>query len=407
MKLCRQDAEFLVILSRIKCEPKMIPYITGGNNTAANEAKDAASMSVAVLASGGVDSAVATHLMVERGYKPTLFYIIIGAKEDSEFSCTMEEDMEMVKMLGRQYGLDVETVDLHRDYWDGVISYLIGRVKRGLTPNPDVMCNSLIKFGCFYDKVGHGFDITATGHYASTVMKDGVKYLATSPDSVKDQTDFLCQLTPRQLRSLEFPIGRMMKSEVRAVAERYGLAPAHRKDSQGICFLGNTTYNSLLRHYLGDKQGQIVEVETGKVLGTHNGYWYYTLGQRKGLGLGGGPWFVVNKDIDNNIVFVTRQIDDPTQLCNASEFYLSDFHTIATDTLPFRPNGEHIYFKIRHSPDFEDGTFHYDEATQRYFIHSDRVIRGVAPGQFAVVYMDWDKDRKLCLGSGEIAGRME
>ena len=132
-------------------------------------------MNIALLASGGVDSAVATHLVCERGEKPTLFYIIIGAHEDSEFSCSMEEDLEMVNLLARQYGLQVETVDLHRDYWEQVVAYLLDRVKKGLTPNPDVMCNSLIKFGCFYDKVGKDFDQMVTGHYASTLMIDGVK----------------------------------------------------------------------------------------------------------------------------------------------------------------------------------------------------------------------------------------
>lgn len=361
---------------------------------------------IAVLASGGVDSAVATHLMCEQGYKPTLFYIIIGAKEESEFSCTMEEDLEMVNMLARQYGLKVETVDLHKDYWDNVIEYLTDRVRRGLTPNPDVMCNSLIKFGCFYDRVGRDFDMTVTGHYASTIVKDGVKYLATSPDPVKDQTDFLCQITPQQLEKLHFPIGRLQKNEVRSIAERWGLAPAHRKDSQGICFLGNTTYNSLLEHYLGTKEGEIVEWETGTVLGTHRGYWFYTLGQRKGLRLGGGPWFVVGKDIDNNIVFVTRDIESPGQQCNATEFSLSDFHTIATEELNFKPNDTPVYFKIRHSPEFESGSFSYSERLGRYVIKSDRNIRGVAPGQFAVVYLPYDDSRKICLGSGEIHSKL-
>ncbi len=363
-------------------------------------------MDIAVLASGGVDSAVATHLICEQGHKPTLFYIIIGAKEESEFSCTMEEDLEMVNLLARQYGLKVETVDLHKDYWDNVIEYLVDRVRKGLTPNPDVMCNSLIKFGCFYDRIGHSFDRTVTGHYASTLWKDGIKYLATTPDPVKDQTDFLCQITPAQLSVLEFPIGRMQKSEVRAIADRYNLAPAHRKDSQGICFLGNTTYNSLLRHYLGERQGDIVEWETGKVLGQHQGYWYYTLGQRKGLRLGGGPWFVVSKDIDSNVVFVTRQIDKPEQLCNASQFALSDFHTIATDRLNFTPSDTRVFFKIRHSPEFETGTFSYSPNLQKYVLHSDRSIQGVAPGQFAVVYLPYDDERKICLGSGEIASKL-
>ena len=365
-------------------------------------------MNIALLASGGVDSAVATHLLCERGEKPTLFYIIIGAHEDSEFSCTMEEDLEMVNLLARQYGLKVETVDLHRDYWEQVVGYLIDRVKKGLTPNPDVMCNSLIKFGCFYDRVGKDFDRIATGHYASTLLLDGVKYLATSPDPVKDQTDFLCQITSEQLSILDFPIGLMQKREVRDIAERNGLAPAHRKDSQGICFLGNTTYNALLRHYLGERQGNIVEWETGRVLGQHQGYWFFTLGQRKGLRLGGGPWFVVKKDIDDNIVYVTRNIESPGLLCNANEFALSDWHEIRSGqgssslvpTLSSSPFA--CYFKIRHSPEFEEGTFGYSEQTGRYVVKCNRTLRGVAPGQFAIIYVPYSDGRNICLGSGEI-----
>ena len=361
-------------------------------------------MDIALLASGGVDSAVATHLLCERGEKPTLFYIIIGAQEESEFSCTMEEDLEMVNLLARQYGLHVETVDLHRDYWDKVVSYLIDRVKRGLTPNPDVMCNSLIKFGSFYDKVGKDYDRIVTGHYASTVVEDGVKYLATSPDPVKDQTDFLCQITVEQLNRLEFPIGLLRKEEVRAIAERNNLAPAHRKDSQGICFLGNTTYNALLHRYLGDREGDIVEWESGRVLGKHQGYWYYTLGQRKGLRLGGGPWFVVKKDVETNTVFVSLDIDNPNQLCNANEFALNGWHGLTHNSsfLPKASSSLPIFFKIRHSPEFEEGLLCYSEQLEHYVVKSNRTLKGVAPGQFAVIYVPYKDGRKICIGSGEI-----
>ncbi len=356
-------------------------------------------MEIAILASGGVDSAVATHLICEQGEKPTLFYIKIGADKDSEFSCTMEEDLEMVNMLAHQYGLKVETVDLHRDYWERVVSYLIDRVKRGLTPNPDVMCNSLIKFGCFYDRVGRFFDQTVTGHYATTLEKDGIKYLATAKDPIKDQTDFLCQITPEQLKRLIFPIGAMMKHEVRAIAEKYHLAPAHRRDSQGICFLGNTTYDSLLRHYLGEREGDIIEWETRKKLGRHPGYWFYTIGQRKGLRLGGGPWFVVHKDIRKNRIYVSRGNTAAELQC--SQFNLADFHTIATKQLETSQEPRQIYFKIRHSPEFERGIFIHSE--ERSSITPLHPMQGVAPGQFAVVYYPYQDGRKICIGSGEIA----
>ena len=356
-------------------------------------------MEIALLASGGVDSAVATHMMCERGLRPTLFYIVIGAHQDDEFGCTMEEDLEMVNLLARQYGLKVVTVDLHKDYWSRVVTYLVDRVKRGLTPNPDVMCNSLIKFGCFYDKVGRDFDMTVTGHYATTIERDGVKYLATAKDPVKDQTDFLCQITPEQLSKLEFPVGPLMKGEVRAIAEKNHLAPAHRRDSQGICFLGNTTYDALLKHYLGEREGDIIEWETHTKLGTHRGYWFHTIGQRKGLRLGGGPWFVVHKDIEKNIIYVSRGYHPSELLCG--KFGLTDFHTIATPMLAEEPHGKLVNFKIRHSPEFLSGTF---TATPKgYEIIPDEPLSGVAPGQFAVVYEAYPDGRKICLGSGEIS----
>lgn len=355
-------------------------------------------MEIALLASGGVDSAVATHLICEQGEKPTLFYIKIGADEESEFSCTMEEDLEMVNMLAHQYGLKVETVDLHRDYWERVVSYLIDSVKRGLTPNPDVMCNSLIKFGCFYDRVGRFFDKTITGHYATTLEKDGIKYLATAKDPIKDQTDFLCQITPEQLKQLHFPVGYMMKNEVRSIAEKYHLAPAHRRDSQGICFLGKTTYDSLLRHYLGEREGDIVEWETRKKLGKHQGYWFYTIGQRKGLRLGGGPWFVVHKNIRKNKIYVSKGSSSTELQCRQLE--LADFHNIATKEIEEREEPQQIFFKIRHSPEFEEGMFIHSK--EKSIIIPRHSIQGVAPGQFAVVYVPYQDGRKICIGSGEI-----
>ena len=358
-------------------------------------------MEIALLASGGVDSAVAAHLMCEQGVKPVLFYIKIGAEEDSEFSCTMEEDLEMVGLLAHQYGLKVETVDLHRDYWDRVVAYLVDRVKRGLTPNPDVMCNSLIKFGCFYDRVGRYFDQTVTGHYATTLILDGVKHLATARDAVKDQTDFLCQITPEQLERLHFPVGHLEKTQVRTIAETFHLAPAHRRDSQGICFLGKTTYNALLRNYLGEREGDIVEWETRRKLGRHPGYWFYTIGQRKGLGLGGGPWFVVHKNIRKNRVYVSKGPTAAELQC--PEFSLADFHTIAAGGKDLQ-EGEQVFFKIRHSPEFEKGIFIH--TGEQPTIVPERPIQGVAPGQFAVIYRPYTDGRKICLGSGEIASTL-
>ncbi|MDE5986368.1 MAG: tRNA 2-thiouridine(34) synthase MnmA, partial [Prevotella sp.] len=258
---------------------------------------------IAVLLSGGVDSAVVLHLLCEQGMKPDCFYIKIGPDEKDEYDCTSEEDLEMATALCHRYGCRLETVDCHREYWDKVTAYTMEKVRNGFTPNPDVMCNRLIKFGAFHEKRGYAYDLIATGHYAQTEIIDGRKWLCTSPDPIKDQTDFLAQIYDWQLKKAIFPIGRLHKEEVRRIAEDNHLINARRKDSQGICFLGKINYNDYIRKYLGEQEGEAIELETGKLIGKHRGHWFHTIGQRKGLGFGGGPWFVVKKDISKNIIY--------------------------------------------------------------------------------------------------------
>ena len=241
-------------------------------------------MEIAALVSGGVDSSVVVHQLKEAGYEPTIFYIRIGMEDkDGYIDCPAEEDIEITTYIAKKYGCRFEIVSLHDEYWDRVVSYTIDSVKRGLTPNPDMMCNKFIKFGCFEDKWGKDFDKIATGHYATTTEIDGKVWLSTAKDPVKDQTDFLGQITRLQIQKLMFPIGHLMKSEVRAIAEEQRLSSAKRKDSQGICFLGKINYNEFIDRYLGKRPGKIVELETGKILGKHNGYWFHTIGQRKGM----------------------------------------------------------------------------------------------------------------------------
>ncbi len=229
-------------------------------------------MDIAVLLSGGVDSSVAVHLLCEQGYKPALFYIRIGMDGAEYMDCSAEEDIELSAAVARKYGLALEVVDLHREYWENVAAYAIDKIKKGLTPNPDVMCNKLIKFGCFERRVGKDFDYTATGHYAATLERGGRTWLGTARDTVKDQTDFLAQIDSLQVSKLMFPLGGLLKKEVRGIADTAGLPTARRKDSQGICFLGKINYNDFVRRFLGEKEGAVVELETGKKLGTHRGY---------------------------------------------------------------------------------------------------------------------------------------
>lgn len=350
---------------------------------------------VAVLLSGGVDSSVVVAEMAAHGIHPDCFYIKIGPEEQEQWDCNSEEDLEMATAVAARYHCRLEVVDCHKEYWSQVTRYTMEKVKAGLTPNPDVMCNRLIKFGAFDAKRGHDYDLIATGHYAQTEIIDGRKWLTTSPDPVKDQTDFLAQIYPWQLKKALFPIGHYTKDEVRAIAEREHLLNARRKDSQGICFLGNIDYNEYVRRYLGEQPGDIIELETGRLIGRHRGLWFHTIGQRKGLGLGGGPWFVVKKDVPRNILFVSHGYDPDTAYRREFRIHAFDFLTEGVDRLP-----ERVTFKIRHTPDYHPATVipHPDDG-HAFTIESDERIHGVAPGQFCVVY---DDRHHRCFGSGEI-----
>ena len=353
-------------------------------------------MEIAALVSGGVDSSVVVHQLKEAGYDPTIFYIRIGMEDkDGYIDCPAEEDIEITSYIARKYGCRFEIVSLHEEYWENVVSYTIDAVKRGLTPNPDMMCNKLIKFGCFEQKWGKDFDKIATGHYATTSVVDGKVYLSTAKDRVKDQTDFLAQVNYLQISKLMFPIGHLLKSEVREIAVREHLPSAARKDSQGICFLGKINYNDFIERYLGKRPGKIVELETGKVLGKHNGYWFHTIGQRKGLGLSGGPWFVIKKDIRRNIIYVSNGYDVETQY--GTVIPMQGFDFITADPWGDFEGEKEIAFKIRHTPDFTFGKIR--KKGDLYVIDSEEKVQGIAPGQFGVVY---DKDCHLCYGSGMI-----
>jgi tRNA-specific 2-thiouridylase len=353
-------------------------------------------MNIAALVSGGVDSSVAITKLKEAGHNPTIFYIKIGEENGDRYTdCTSEEDIEITTFIAKKYGCRMETVSLTEEYWEKVVTYMIDSVKRGLTPNPDMMCNKLIKFGVFNDRWGKDFDRIATGHYATVTELDSKIYLSTAADRVKDQTYFLGQVDYLQISKLMFPIGRLQKSEVRLIAAREGLPSADRKDSHGICFLGKINYNDFLNHYLGTRRGEIIEHETGKILGKHNGYWFHTVGQRRGLHLGGGPWFVVRKDIAQNIIYVSQGYDPESQYGRTVN--LHGFHFITGSPWGDNPDNLEIAFKIRHTPEFSFGTI--SRTGDIYRIRSDEKIQGIAAGQFAVVY---NRDCKICIGSGMI-----
>lgn len=356
-------------------------------------------MKIAVLISGGVDSAVAVHRLVEQGHDLHLFYIRIGLDVSEGGECAAEEDIEMCRCIAARYKLPLEIVSLHQEYWDNVMEYALRTVRAGLTPNPDIMCNRMIKFGFFEQRWGHEFDKTATGHYANIAEKDGLLYLATAPDPVKDQTDFLARITYSQLSHLMFPIGDMPKRAVRETAIAAKLPNAYRKDSQGICFLGKINYNDFIKRHLGEKPGAIVEIETGRKLGEHRGYWFHTIGQRKGLGLSGGPWYVVKKCVSDNVVYVSRGYDTERQY--GRQLHLDEMHWITVDPWGESCDNVPVKFKNRHSPELLDGTLSRI-APGEYLIESATKVQGIAPGQYGVIY---DAQGRLCYGSGIITGR--
>lgn len=347
-------------------------------------------MKIAVLISGGVDSSVALRLLHEQGHELTAFYLKIWLEDDLKFlgDCPWEEDLKYVREICDEIKVPLKVLPFQKEYFETVVAYTIDEVKKGNTPNPDMMCNNNIKFGLFIDKEGKNFDKVATGHYAQLVEKDGKFLLKRAPDPIKDQTYFLGRLSQKQLSKAMFPIGHLQKNEVRELAEKYSLPNKTRKDSQGICFLGKFKYNEFINHYLGIKKGDIVEYETGKKLGEHEGFYYYTVGQRKGIKLPDGPWYIVDKDIDKNIIYASKNYHGEDKKRNT--LIVQDFNWFIE-----KPDKIKLKVKLRHGPEMYDCKINFKGDTAE--ITLDRDDQGIAPGQFAVFY-----DDDICLGSGSI-----
>lgn len=345
---------------------------------------------IAMLVSGGVDSAVALRLLQDQGYQVTAFYLKIWLEDELSFlgDCPWEEDLSYVRAVCTQAQVPLHIVPLQKEYKDTIIAYTIDQVQKGLTPNPDILCNTFIKFGAFYNTVGKEFDAIATGHYARVLEKDGIYYLGQTPDSIKDQTYFLARLTQEQLSRCVFPLGNYTKKEIRALAQHYNLPNKDRKDSQGLCFLGKISFRDFIKAHVGEKKGNLVVYETNKIIGTHNGFWFYTLGQRQGLGLSGGPWYVVKKDVATNTVFISNTYY--TQDKKRNTFTLQDI--VWNNGTP--PTGT-VYVKIRHGAYMH--TAHIKEIHGIYHVFLEEQDQAIAPGQFAVFYKN-----TLCIGSGVI-----
>lgn len=349
-------------------------------------------MKIAVLVSGGVDSSVALHLLKQQGHDLTAFYLKIWLEDELSYlgDCPWEQDLAYVRDVCKQAEVSLEVISLQKEYHNEVVNYTINEVKAGRTPNPDILCNQRIKFGLFLDHIDDSFEKVATGHYAQLAEKDGKVVLLRAPDPVKDQSYFLSHLNQKQLARVLFPIGYLMKKQVRQLAQKFNLPNKDRKDSQGICFLGKLKFKDFIKHYLGESAGDLIEIETGKKLGEHEGFWFYTIGQRQGLGLAGGPWYVVAKDVQKNIVYLSRNYYAPDK--QRDTFEIDNCNWIGT-----KPTIRNVQVKMRHGAHLYDATVKIknDNVAQVQLMQRDQ---GIAPGQFAVLY---DGDR--CLGAGVIA----
>ena len=350
-------------------------------------------MKIAVLASGGVDSTVALHILKEQGHDLTAFYLKVWMEDDTGWGdCPWEEDVEYVFQIGKQLDIPVKVLSMQKEYWDRVVDYTIKTVKAGLTPNPDMMCNRLVKFGAFQEKAGNEFDKIATGHWAKLTEDNGRTRLHIGKDRFKDQTYFLGQMTYEQIEHALFPLGDYTKPEIRRMALEQNFANAQRKDSQGICFLGKINYHDFIKKYLGEQPGTIIDKDSGDIIGEHKGFWFHTIGQRQGLGLSNGPWFVIEKDHHENIVYVAKGYNPKSVY--QSKIPLAHFNWIN------RPNDFingtfDIQFKIRHTPQLTDGQLCIDG--EALTIISKEPVHGVAAGQFGVIYRHDE-----CLGGGTI-----
>jgi len=348
-------------------------------------------MKIAVLLSGGVDSSAALKILKHEGHDLTAFYLKIWLQDEFSFlgDCPWEEDLEYARGVCEQLDVPLEILPLQNEYWDTVVTYTLSEIKEGRTPNPDIFCNSLIKFGQFYNKIDRSFEKVASGHYARVEKDDGKFLLKRSPDPVKDQTYFLAYLTQKQLSRAMFPIGNFSKTEVREFAEKSDLPNKARKDSQGICFLGQIKFSEFIKHHLGVKKGEIIDFDSDRVMGEHDGYYYYTIGQRSGLGLGGGPWYVVKKDIKGNKVYISHE---DTANRERYQFVAGKFNWI--NEAP--AEGKEYLVKIRHGVNFYKSRMVY-QGKDEAIITLNRPDTGIAPGQFAVLY-----DEEVCMGGGVI-----
>lgn len=354
---------------------------------------DKSKIKVVVGVSGGVDSSVAALLLKKEGYDVAGIFMKNWDEKDENGFCTAEEDYRDVIKVCNQIGIPYYSVNFEKEYYDRVFSYFLGEYKRGRTPNPDIMCNKEIKFKAFLDfAFDLGADYIATGHYARIRKKDdGSVEMLRGVDSNKDQTYFLSQLSQSQIKNVLFPVGDLNKKEVRKIARENNLATADKKDSTGICFIGERNFNEFLEHFLPAKEGDIVTVD-GEKIGKHQGLMFHTIGQRKGLGIGGrgDAWFVCGKDLKKNELIVCQ--GENNEHLFSDGLFASGFSTTLAKKLPEEFDCS-AKFRYRQKDIDVHVKFITDTKLKITYDH----VKAVTPGQQAVLY-----DGEICLGSAVI-----
>lgn len=353
---------------------------------------------VAVGLSGGVDSSVAALRLLEQGMRVTAVYMKNWEEDDDEDYCAAEEDLGFAREVCAQLEIPLRTVNFSTEYWDRVFDYFLKEYRAGRTPNPDVLCNREIKFKAFLDyALDLGADCIATGHYARRDYKDGRVRLLRAADQDKDQTYFLYMLGQRELESARFPLGDLHKTEVREIAHRAGFTNHDRKDSTGICFIGERRFRDFLARYLPAQPGEIRSLE-GELKGRHQGLMYTTIGQRHGLGIGGPgeAWYVAGKDLERNILYVVQGQDHPALY--GEELLAGDLHWVGgvAPDLP-RPCTARIRYRQR-----DEAARVEADGAHGLRIRFERPQRAITPGQSVVLY-----DGEACLGGGVINTRVE
>lgn len=340
--------------------------------------------------SGGVDSSVTAALLVEQGYDVTGVYMKNWTQDLPGMRCPWADDLADAKRVAVQLGIDFKVFDFESDYRHKVVDYMIDEYRAGRTPNPDIMCNQEVKFKLFLEAaLEDGADMIATGHYARVI--NGELHRAT--DDNKDQTYFLYRVTRAALEKTLFPLGEFEKTEVRKMAEARGLTTAHKKDSQGICFVGQIGIREFLSQYVAQEAGDIVDKASGKVLGRHDGAIFYTIGQRHGLDLGGGlPYYVVGKDMEKNEVYVTTNLNDDGLW--RPQVLLSRVHWISGQA----PAESEYHVRARHRGALLSASIAH-QADAEWLVTLQSPERAIAAGQSLVIY----DDQGVCLGGGIVS----